>query len=119
MYLYFSYLSLSTIFVQFCLSYFRGHFVFQSATPSEFGKPHPYKLLNEKMTSISEQDQLLLINSLLPQEIGQIFKQKVSYTCLDVTDRLLAVGSEQGHVWILDTSAKKIIKEFSVRLLVL
>ena len=66
-------------------------------------------------SQISEQDQLLLVNSLLPTEVG-LFRQKVSYTCLHVVDTLLAVGSEQGVLWIIDTHARKIIKEISVSL---
>jgi hypothetical protein len=65
------------------------------------------------MSDISEQDQLLLVNSLLPQEIGQIFKQKVSHTCLDVANSLIAVGTDQGPIWILDTSTRKVVKELN------
>ncbi len=62
---------------------------------------------------VTEQDQLLIINSLLPQEVG-LFRQRVLYTCLHVEDSILAVGSENGSVWLLDTSAKKIIRDISV-----
>ena len=62
---------------------------------------------------VTEQDQLLIVNSLLPLEVG-LFRQKVVYTCLHVEDSILAVGSENGSVWVLDTSTNKIIKEISV-----
>lgn len=69
------------------------------------------------MSEITEQDQLLLVNSLLPQEIGQLFKQKVTYTSLNALGSILAIGSEQGYVWIVDMSTRKVVKEITVSLL--
>ena len=66
-------------------------------------------------SEIVEQDQLLLVNSLLPVDVG-LFRQKITYTCLHVEGSILAVGSEQGLVWIVDTNSKRIVRELSVSL---
>lgn len=65
------------------------------------------------VSQITEQDQLLLVNSLLPVE-ARLFRQKVVFTCIDVVDHLLALGSEQGIVWIVDMQSRKIVREISV-----
>ncbi len=62
---------------------------------------------------VSEQDQLLVVNTLLPGEIG-LFRQRVEYTCLHACGDLLAVGSEQGYVRVIDTAAKRVLRELSV-----
>lgn len=41
-------------------------------------------------------------------------KQTVAYTCFDVSDQYLAMGSEQGYVWVLDLHATKLIRELNV-----
>lgn len=62
---------------------------------------------------VSELDQLLLVNKLLPSEVG-LFRQRVEYTCLHACGELVAVGSEQGFTWVLDTGSKKLVRELMV-----
>ena len=65
-------------------------------------------------SDIVEEDQLLLVNRLLPQEVG-LFKHKVVHTCLDATEVHLAVGSEQGNFWVVDMKARRmLLKEVTV-----
>lgn len=65
-------------------------------------------------SEISEEDQLLLVNRLLPQEVG-LFKHKVVHTCLDATEMHLAVGSEQGNFWVMDMKSRRmLLKEVTV-----
>ena len=69
-------------------------------------------------SEVKELDQLILVNALLPQSLGLLLKhQKISHTCLHVrsSDSLLAVGSNVGHFWIIDMQTRKLIKELSVR----
>ena len=53
------------------------------------------------------------IISCLPREVG-FRKTPVLHSCVDASDSYLAVGSEQGYVWIADLQNSKIIREFSV-----
>ena len=67
-------------------------------------------------SEVKELDQLLLVNALLPQSLGLLKQQKISHTCLHVrgSDSLLAVGSNLGHFWVIDTATRKLIRELSV-----
>ena len=52
----------------------------------------------------------------LPREVRSAASRRetVVYTCLDVSQQYLAMGSEQGYVWILDLHATKLVRELSV-----
>ena len=52
----------------------------------------------------------------LPKEVrgAGSRKQAVVHTCFDVSGQYLAMGSEQGYVWLLDLHATKLIRELTV-----
>ena len=50
----------------------------------------------------------------LPIEVGALRRHTVVYSCLDVSEQHLALGSEQGYVWVVDRSSGKLLKEFNV-----
>ena len=49
----------------------------------------------------------------LPAEVG-LRRQPVEYTCVDASQQLLAVGSAQGYVWVMDLQSSRLLREFSV-----
>lgn len=63
---------------------------------------------------VSEPQPLASILQSLPTEVGGIRKHAVVYTCMDVSSRYLAVGSEQGYVWVLDIISGRLLRELSV-----
>ena len=65
---------------------------------------------------IPEPHTLSVVLKCLPREVRSAAsrKQAVVYTCLDVSQQYLAMGSEQGYVWILDLRATKLVRELSV-----
>lgn len=62
---------------------------------------------------VKELDQLLLVNNLFPSEVG-LFRQRVEYTCLHASNNLLAVGCEQGYVWVVDVATRRLLREIMV-----
>lgn len=65
---------------------------------------------------IQEPHTLSVVLKCLPKEVRSAGsrKQAVVYTCLDASLQYLAMGSEQGYVWILDLHATKLVRELSV-----
>ena len=65
---------------------------------------------------VQEPHTLSVILKCLPKEVRSAGarKQVVSYLCFDVSDQYLALGSEQGYVWILDLHATKLTREINV-----
>ena len=65
---------------------------------------------------VQEPHTLSVILKCLPKEVRSAGarKQVVSYSCFDVSDQYLALGSEQGYVWILDLHATKLTREINV-----
>jgi len=63
---------------------------------------------------VSELQPLASILQSLPTEVGGIRKHAVVYTCMDVSSHYLAVGSEQGYVWVLDIISGRLLRELSV-----
>ena len=50
----------------------------------------------------------------LPMEVGGLKKHTVVYSCLDAAGQSLAVGSEQGYVWVVDLSTGRLTRELNV-----
>ena len=46
--------------------------------------------------------------------MGALRRHTVVYSCLDVSEQHLALGSEQGYVWVVDLASGKLLKEFNV-----
>ena len=59
---------------------------------------------------------LSVVLKYLPKEVrgAGSRKQAVVHTCFDVSEQYLAMGSEQGYVWLLDLHATKLIRELTV-----
>lgn len=68
---------------------------------------------------ILEPHTLSVVLKCLPKEVrgAGSRRQTVIHTCFDVAEQYLAVGSEQGYVWILDLHGTKLIRELNVSLL--
>jgi hypothetical protein len=64
---------------------------------------------------IQEPHTLSVVLKCLPREVRSAAsrRQAVVYTCFDVSQQYLAMGSEQGYVWILDLHATKLVRELS------
>ena len=52
----------------------------------------------------------------LPTAVGGRWKQAVNYTCLDASEAHLAVGSEQGFVYVVNVSSGKLVSKLNVSL---
>lgn len=65
---------------------------------------------------ILEPHTLSVVLKCLPKEVrcSGPRKQAVIHSCFDVSDQYLAMGSEQGYVWVLDLHATKLIRELNV-----
>lgn len=65
---------------------------------------------------IQEPHTLSVVLKCLPKEVRGAGSRRhcVVHTCFDVAEQYLAVGSEQGYVWILDLHATKLIRELNV-----
>ncbi len=63
---------------------------------------------------ISESVPLTSILKCLPIEVGGLKKHTVVHSCLHATQHYLGLGSEQGHVWVVDLRLNKLLREFSV-----
>lgn len=65
---------------------------------------------------ILEPHTLSVVLKCLPREVRSLGPRRhaVVYTCFDVSDQYLAIGSEQGLVWILDLHATRLIRELNV-----
>ena len=65
---------------------------------------------------ILEPHTLSVVLKCLPREVRYTGprKQAVIHSCFDVSDQYLAMGSEQGYVWVLDLHATKLIRELNV-----
>ena len=63
---------------------------------------------------------LSVVLKYLPKEVrgAGSRKQTVVHTCFDVSEQYLAMGSEQGYVWILDLHATKLVRELTVSIIV-
>lgn len=51
----------------------------------------------------------------IPTEVG-LWKASVIYSCLEANEDYIVIGSEQGHVWVVDLDTSKLIREYSVSL---
>ena len=63
---------------------------------------------------ISESQPLSSVHKCLPIEVGGLRKHTVVHSCLHVTEEYLAVGSEQGYVWVVDLYRNRLLREYSV-----
>ena len=65
---------------------------------------------------ILEPHTLSVVLKCLPRDVrcSGSRRQAVVYTCIDVSNQYLALGSEQGYVWVLDLHATRLIRELSV-----
>ena len=50
----------------------------------------------------------------LPRAVGDRWKQAVNYTCLDASEAHLALGSEQGIVYVVNVSSGKLVCKLNV-----
>ena len=68
---------------------------------------------------LQEPHTLSVVLKCLPREVRSAGsrRQAVAHTCLDASEQFLAIGSEQGYVWILDLHTTKLVRELSVSIL--
>ena len=64
---------------------------------------------------VAESRRLAPLLACLPVEVGGLRKHTVVYSNIDVSERHLALASEQGYVWLVDMATSKLLKEFGVR----
>ena len=50
----------------------------------------------------------------LPSAVGGRFRQMVAYTCVDASPEHVALGSQQGYVWLLNVCTGELVLEISV-----
>ena len=63
---------------------------------------------------VSELQPLASVLQSLPTEVGGLRRHVVSHSCMDVSSQHLAVGSEQGYVWVVDTVSGRLLRELNV-----
>ena len=63
---------------------------------------------------VSELQPLASVLQSLPTEVGGLRRHVVSHSCMDVSSQYLAVGSEQGYVWVVDTMSGRLLRELNV-----
>lgn len=63
---------------------------------------------------VSEVQPLVPVLQSLPTEVGGLRRHVVSHSCMDVSSQYLAIGSEQGYVWIVDAVSGRLLRELNV-----